>query len=107
MHQQLLTLPIGLALVIGAGSPLPYGQRLVAPALLLSGVHDEPSDERLRVLGTVASKGHHAVSPLADEPATVQRGSTPQLLAVGAAALTRLAWAAWGPASVVLVPLRC
>ena len=108
MHQQLVPMLVALALVIGAGSALPYAHSLAAPAPLLGGgVPDEPSNERPRVLGTVASKSNHPVPALADARATVQSVSTPHLLAMGGAAMATLAGGARRCASVIPMPLRC
>jgi hypothetical protein len=98
---------VALTLVIGAGSPLPYGHGLVAPAPLLGSLPDEPSTERPRLVGTVGSKNSHSGPPLAYERATVPSGSAPHLLAIGAATLARLAGAVPPTAAVISMPLRC
>jgi hypothetical protein len=107
MHERLVSLLVALALLIGAGSPLPYGHSLVVPAPLLGSLPDEPSNERPRVLGTVGSKSHHSLPALAYERATVQVTATPDLLAMGPATLARLAGLAPPSATAIPVPLRC
>jgi hypothetical protein len=108
MHEQLVPILVAFALVVGAGSALPYGHSLVAPASLAGGVPDEPGNERPRLLVTVASKGTHSVPALASQHSTVQSASIAHLLTMDPAALARLSSAA-PPFAVAVtpVPLRC
>jgi hypothetical protein len=107
MHLQLVSILVGVALIIGAGSPLPFGRSLVAPAPLLGGVPDEPSNERPRILGTVASKNNHPVPAPAYEGAMVQSVFSPHLLTIDAAVLVSVSGTALCSATLVPVPLRC
>jgi hypothetical protein len=108
MHPQLVSILVTVALVMGAGSALPYGHSVsVAAPLLGGGVPDEPGTERPRVLGTVASKSSHGGSVVPLERSLLQGLSFPHLLALSPAALARLSGAGVHAAPVIPVPLRC
>jgi hypothetical protein len=107
MHEQLVSLLVALALLIGAGLPLPYGHSLAAPASLLGSLPDEPSNERPRILGTVGSKSSHSLPTLEYLRATVQATTARDPLALDAAAFARLAGAISPPTGDLSRPLRC